>query len=152
MVENQFSRKIKKFISTTMVNLSNLNLFLLLVVLAILPLHHIIPSKMAPLNVAIDILSTRVCPFYIILQLLPLIGHMPWPQQFILLIIFPLYYTHVKVLLNYYLDGFLTFISCAHLVVNAIPGLFRIVQINFNLNPNLVSFSGTPLPNMRFNV
>jgi hypothetical protein len=152
MVENHFSTKIKNFIPTTVVNLSNLDLFLLLVVLAILPLHHILPSKMAPLNIAINILSTRVWPFYIMLQLLPLIGHMPWPRQFILLIIFPLYYTDVKVLLKYYLDEFLTIISYAHFVVNAIPGLFCIVQINFNLNPNLVSFLGTPLPNMRFNV
>jgi hypothetical protein len=52
---------------------------LLLVVLAILPLHCILPSKMPPLNVAIDILSKQLWPFYIMPKLLPLIGHMPWP-------------------------------------------------------------------------
>jgi hypothetical protein len=82
MIENQFSRKIK--ILTTVVNLSNLDLFWLLVVLVILPLHRIPLSKMALLNVASDILSILVWPFYIMLQLLPLIGHTPWLRQFIL--------------------------------------------------------------------
>jgi len=38
MVENQFFEKIKKIYSTIVVNLSHLDLLLLLVVLAILPL------------------------------------------------------------------------------------------------------------------
>jgi len=71
--------KLKIFIPAMVVNLSNLDLFLLLVVLAILPLHCILPSKMPPLNVAIDILSKQLWPFYIMPKLLPLIGHMPWP-------------------------------------------------------------------------
>jgi hypothetical protein len=150
MIENQFSRKIK--ILTTVVNLSNLDLFWLLVVLVILPLHRIPLSKMALLNVASDILSILVWPFYIMLQSLPLIGHMPWLRQFILLIIFPLYYTHVRVLLKFYLEEFRTIISCAYLDVNAIPGLFHIVQISFNPNPILVSFLGIPTPNMHSNV
>jgi hypothetical protein len=50
------------------------------------------------------------------------------------------------------LVGFLTTQSCAPLAVNVIHGLFHIVQINFSLNPTLVFFSGTPSPNMHFNV
>jgi len=147
-----FLKKLKIFILTTVVNLSNLDLSLMLVVLVILPLHHILPNKMALLNAAIDILSTLVWPSYIMLRLLPLIGPMPWPRQFILLTVFPQYYTHDKVLLKCYLVGFLTIINCALLVVNAIHGLFRIVQINFSLNPTFVYFLGTPSLNMRFNV
>ena len=86
------------------------------------------------------------------LQPLPLIGHTSWLRQFILLIVFPLYYTHVRVLLKFYLEEFLIIISCAYLDVNAIPSLFHIVQISFNPNPILVSFLGIPTPNMHFNV
>jgi len=72
-----FLEKLKNFILTMMVNLSNLDLSLLLVVLAILLLQHILPNRIASLNAAIDILSTLVWLSYIMLRLLQLTRLVP---------------------------------------------------------------------------
>jgi transposase InsO family protein len=145
MVENQFSKKIKKFYSNNGDEFIKLR--------PILDANGISNFTTTPhtthQNATVErrhryIVKTGMTLLHHASAPLPLIGHMSWSRQFILLIVSPLSYTHVKVPLKYYWDEFLTIIRCAYLVVNVTLGLFRIVQINFNLNPNLVSFWGTP--------
>lgn len=140
--------KSKIYIPTTVVNLSNLEIFWLLVVLAILPLLHILPSKMVLSNVAIDILLKRQWLFHIMPRFLPLIGHITRPHHFILLIVFLLPYSRIQVPLKPYLHDFLTITSCKHLVFSVTLSWLHIIQISFNQSPNPVFFSITLWPNM----